>query len=177
MPASVRLADGAHEFGPLAAPAAPADWTDLEVDLHWVDLAERSVARVPLAPGVVGRGGVSARLAVYANVHPDGDFANLVDVDPASPTFREVVARIPLEKLTDGPVAGLPTAGRQARHSAITADGARAFVSHGGDGFISVIDTAAGAVVARIETPTALRGGGYLIAPTLGAPLLELSGR
>ena len=96
---------------------------------------------VPLATGVVGRGGVSETLAVYPNIAPDGDFAILVDADPDSATFRDVIARIALDRLTDGPVVGSPTAGRQSRHAAITPDGGLAFVTHGGDGLISVIDT------------------------------------
>jgi hypothetical protein len=169
--------DGAFEFGPLNASLPPEQWADVKVDLHWVDLEDETVTRMPLAGGVVGRGGVSQSYAVYANVHPDGDFANLVDVDSDSPTFQEVVARIPLDRLADGPVAGTPTAGTQARHSGITPDGAFAFVTHGGEGKISVIDTASQSVVETIVTPTSLSGGGYVIGTTLGAPLFELAGR
>lgn len=169
--------DGAFEFGPLNASLPPEQWADVKVDLHWVDLTDETVTRIPLAGGVVGRGGVSQLYAVYANVHPEGDFVNLVDVDSDSPTFQEVVARIALDPLSNGPVAGSPTAGRQARHSGITPDGAFAFVSHGGEGKISVIDTASRSVIETIVTPTSLSGGGYLIGTTLGAPILELAGR
>jgi YVTN family beta-propeller protein len=171
-------ADGRHVFGPLNAPApSPAEWASVQVDLHWANLADRTGRRISLATGVVGRGGVSEKLAVYPNVSPNGDFAILLDVNPRSETFRDVVARVPLDRLSDGPVVGSSTAGRQARHAAITPDGALAFVTHGGDGLISVIDTATKRVVDRIKTPTPLRGGGYIIAPTLGAPVLELQSR
>ncbi len=141
------------------------------MDLHWVDLAAETVKRTPLARGAVGRGGVSPTLAVYASIYPDGDHANLVDVDPASPGFRGVVARIPLQKLANGPVAGQPTAGKEWRYSAVAPDGRLAFVTHGGEGKISVIDARAKAVVRVLETPTPLRGGGYIVgvAPSGGS--------
>lgn len=169
--------DGRHVFGPLNASVPPAQWAEAEVDLHWVDLASETTKRVPLARGAVGRGGVSRRLAVYASIHPDGDHANLVDVDPASPSFRQVAARVPLPKLANGPAQGKPTAGTEGRHSAITPDGRLAFVTHGGEGRISVIDTAAKAVVRTIETPTPLRGGGYVVGVQPGAGSADFSAR
>lgn len=155
--------DGRHVFGPLAATVAPAQWASAEVDLHWVDMAKQSVTRLPLAKGAVGRGGVSQRFAVYASIHPEGDHANLVDVDPASATFRQVT-RVPLPKLASGPVAGQPTAGRESRHSAITPDGRFAFVTQGGEGKVHVIDTANKAIIHAIDTPTPVRGGGFVVA-------------
>lgn len=169
--------DGRHVFGPLNASVPPAEWAQAEVDLHWVDLAGETTKRVPLARGAVGRGGVSARLAVYASIHPDGDHANLIDVDPASPSFRQVTVRVPLAKLADGPVPGQPTAGKEGRHAAITPDGRFAFVTHGGEGRISVIDTAAKAVVRTITTPTPLRGGGYIVGVQPGAASADFSAR
>lgn len=169
--------DGRHAFGPLNAPVPPASWTDAEVDLHWVDLDSETTKRVPLARGAVGRGGVSAQLAVYASIHPDGDHAIVVDVDPVSPTFRQVVERVPLAKLANGPVAGRPTAGAEGRHSAITPDGRFAFVTHGGEGKISVVDTQAKTVLRTIETPTPLKGGGYVVAMRSGVTSADFSAR
>lgn len=170
-------ADGMHAFGTLNAAVPPEKWAETEVDLHWVDLKSGAAKRLPLARGLVGRGGVSSRYAVYANVHPDGDFANLIDVDPASPAFRTVAARVPLDRLSKGPVAGQSPAGTQSRHSTISPDGRWAFVSHGGDGTISVIDTEKRQVIQKITTPTPLSGGGYLSAITPGSKLFELSAR
>jgi hypothetical protein len=85
--------DGRHVFGPLNASVPPPQWADAEVDLRWADLGSGTTRRTPLARGSVGRGGVSRTLAIYASIHPDGDHANFVDVDPASPGFRQVVAR------------------------------------------------------------------------------------
>lgn len=169
--------DGRHVFGPLNAPVPPAQWAEAEVDLHWVDLASGAVKRTPLARGSVGRGGVSARLAVYANIHPAGDHANFVDVDPASPTFRQIAGRVALPKLADGPVAGQPTTGKEGRHSAITPDGRLAFATQGGEGKVHVIDTGAKAVLRTIETPTPLKGGGYIVAVQPGMESADLSAR
>ncbi len=169
--------DGQYVFGPLNQGPAPEQWAEAQNDLHWARLDDGSVRRTPLAPGIVGRGGVSKTLAVYANVHPDGDFANLVDVDPGSASFREVVARVPLDRLAAAPLPGQSPAGREARFAAITPDGSLAFVTHGGDGLVSVIDTASRTVTATIATPTPLKGGGYAVAVQPGTPLFEYSGR
>ncbi|AOO85055.1 hypothetical protein BHK69_30575 (plasmid) [Bosea vaviloviae] len=170
-------ADGGHVFGPLAASVPPAQWAEAEVDLHWVDLAKQTARRMPLAKGAVGRGGVSEKLAVYASIHSDGDHANLVDVDPASASFRQVVGRVTLPKLVNGPVPGKPTAGAEGRHSAITPDGRLAFVTQGGEGKVAVIDTATKAVVRTIETPTPLKGGAYVVGVQMGAVSADLSAR
>jgi DNA-binding beta-propeller fold protein YncE len=98
-------------------------------------------------------------------------------VSPSSPTFQQVVARIPLEKLTNGPVAGQPVTGKETRSVGITPDGQWAFVSHGGDGRVSVIDTAAKRVARTLELPTPMKGGGYLAAVQLGARLVDPSAR
>lgn len=168
--------DGQHVFGPLNAPVAPEDWASTQVDLHWADLTNDTVKRVPLAKGLVGRGGVSSRYAVYSNVHPDGDYASLVDVDPASASFRQVVGRVPLAKLANAPAAGKPAAGAESRYSAISTDGKTAFVSHGGDGIVSVIDTER-RTIQQLRTPSPLRGGGYLTVVQVGAPLFDVVAR
>lgn len=169
--------DGRHVFGTLNAAVPPEKWAEAKVDVHWADLTTDTVTRLPLAPGLVGRGGVSSRHAVYSNIHPDGDFANILDVNPASAQFRQVVARVPLDKLAGGPVADQPAAGRQSRHSTISVDGRWAFVTHGGDGRISVIDTAERRVTSKLSVPTPLNGGGYIVAVELGAPVFELAAR
>jgi len=169
--------NGRHVFGPLNATVPPAQWANAEVDLHWVDIERQTVARVPLAKGSVGRAGVSSGLAIYASVHPDGDHANLVDIDPASATFRQVTARIALPRLANGPVAGQSSAGRDNRHSAIAPDGRLAFVTQGGEGRVHVIDTAAKAVTRAIETPTPLRGSGFVFVAQPGAVPADFSAR
>ena len=113
---------------------------------------------------------------VYASIHPDGDHGNLVDVDPSSTGFRQVT-RVSLPKLANGPVGGQPTAGREGRHSAITPDGRFAFVSQGGESKVHVIDTATKAILRVIDTPTPLRGGGFLFAAQPGVATADFSAR
>jgi hypothetical protein len=169
--------DGRHLFAPINARVSAPQWAEAEVDLHFVDLADEATKRIALAKGAVGRGGVSQTLAVYASIHPDGDNANLVDVDPKSPTFRHVVSRVPLPKLAEGPIAGQSTTGRQSRHSAITPDGRFAFVSQGGEGVVHVIDTAKKEIVQTIKTPTPLRGGGFILGVQPGLASADASMR
>ena len=94
-----------------------------------------------------------------------------------SATFQQLVAVVPLLPLRHGPVAGEPTTGTEMRTGTITPDGRWAFVSHGGDGVISVIHTAAPRVTALLRLPTPLQGGGYLVAVQPGAPVLDTHAR
>ena len=167
--------DGRYIYGAIARtePAGAELWATREVDLQAVDLETRSPRRTVLTTGIVSRFQISRRYALFANVTAAGDFAILVDVEPGSSTFQQVVARIALPRLTNGPVAGQPTTGKEAHASAITPDGKWAFVSHGGEGKVSVIDTAQKRVVGTIRTPTTLAGGGYLFALQPGSAPLE----
>ncbi|MET0388211.1 MAG: hypothetical protein ABW321_19720, partial [Polyangiales bacterium] len=166
-----RLAwDGVFIYGAVSANTsdAPEAWADAVVDVHVSDLLNNSARRVPLATGIVSKFQLSRTHALFANVSGAGDFAYLFDVARGSPTYQQVVAQIPLTPLSDGPVVGEPTAGKQTRGSAITPDGRWGFVSHGGDGLISVIDVQAQKVTSELETPSALLGGGYLVAVQAG---------
>lgn len=120
---------------------------------------------------------MSRTLAVFASIHPDGDHANLVDVDPASSGFRQVTGRVPLPKLANGPVPGTPAAGAEGRHSAITPDGRFAFVTQGGEGKIAVIDTRTKTIARMLEIPTPLKGGGYVLALQSGEASSDFSAR
>ncbi|MET0340211.1 MAG: hypothetical protein ABW252_04385 [Polyangiales bacterium] len=175
-----RLAHDGHTiYGAItqSKPAEPERWAEKQVDLHIADVTSSKASRQPLTTGIVPKFQLSQRYALFANVTAEGDFAILVDVRTASPTYQQVVARIPLPKLVAGPVAGQPIAGKEARASAITPDGRFGFVSHGGEGKISVIDTEARAVVRTLETPTALAGGGYLVAGQRGIQPVDTCAR
>jgi DNA-binding beta-propeller fold protein YncE len=161
-----------------SAPALdPSQWAAQQNYIHAVDLRTETARLLPLAPGVVGRFSRSRPYALFWNIHPDGDHAYLLDIDPSSPTFQQMVMSVPLTPLSHGPVAGEPTTGKEARTGTITPDGRWAFVSHGGDGVISVIATAARRVTTMLSLPTPLSGGGYLVAVQLGMPLLDMHAR
>jgi YVTN family beta-propeller protein len=158
--------DGRYIYGAIthAMPAAPESWATREVDFHAADLETGTAKRLALTTGIVPKFQLAKPYAFFANITGTGDFGVLVDVTAGSPTFQQVIARVPLTALTRGPKAGESPAGKEARASAITPNGRWAFVSHGGDGKISVIDTSTKAVSATVTTPTALAGGGYMIA-------------
>ena len=67
--------------------------------------------------------------------------------------------------------------GQQLRLPALTPDGQWGFVTHGGDGLISVINTAQAEVVQELEVPTPLGGGGYLTAVQKKMKLSDTIGR
>jgi hypothetical protein len=158
-------------------PAGDEHWAERAVDLHIADLESASARRLPLTTGIVPKFQLSKSLALFANVTADTDYAILVDVDSASPSFQEKVAQIELTRLAGGPIAGQPIGGKQARASAITPNGKWAFVSHGGEGRISVIDTGRKELVGAIETDTDLSGGGYLLAVQPGTRPVDTCAR
>lgn len=172
--------DGRYIYGAIAqsAPEGAERWAERAVDLHVVDLDTKSATRSGLTKGTVAKFQLSQNLALFANVNESGESqAILVDVVSGSPTFQQVVARVPLAPLSQGPVVGQSTSGGQALGSAITPDGKWGFVSHGGDGKVSVIDTASRSVVRVIDTPTPLDKGGYLFALQRGVEPVDTCAR
>jgi hypothetical protein len=169
--------DGRYMYGSLAAAVPAEGWTDRVNDIHVADLQAGAAKRMELARGIVGRSGLSERYTFFYSIHPDGDEAILFDVREGSPTFQQVAARISLEPLANGPVPGESASGKNLRGGSITPDGRWAFVSHGGEGRISVIDTEQRQVTASLSVPTALAGGGFLVAWQPGTPLVDLLGR
>lgn len=171
--------DGIYIYGAVqaATPTEPERWADREVDVHVSDLLNETAKRIPLGRGIVPKFQLSRTYALFSNVTGEGDYVHLFDVSRGSPSFQQVVAKIELEPLASGPIAGQPVEGAEARASAITPDGCWGFVSHGGEGFISVIDTQRKAVLRTIHTPTPLRGGGYLVAVQPGVTPTDTTAR
>jgi hypothetical protein len=169
--------DGNFVYGLAAATVKAEEWDKRENDLHIADLKSGTAKRLPFIKGNAPRFALSVPYAVFANIHPEGDFVHLVDVDPKSAKFQQVVGRVKLDPLANGPVAGKTAAGTESRAVAVTPDGKWAFASHGGDGLISVIDTKQQQVVQKLKVETPLKGGGYLIAVQPGAPLVDLGVR
>jgi YVTN family beta-propeller protein len=170
-------ADGVTVLGAVAGPVpSPADWADTPQDVHAVNLWTHGAHRFRLGNGVVPRFALSEPFAVFVTVHPYADELHLVDVDPRSPRYLRRVGSVELERMSNGPVGGQPTAGREARFVAVTPDGRYAFTTHGGDGKISVVDTATLSVT-QLAVPTALSGGGYIVAVQPGTELFDLFAR
>jgi hypothetical protein len=139
-------------------------WEGWENDAYIGNLETGEATRIPLGPGLVYRQALSDPFALYFTQHPDGDAAHLLDTNPKSPTFHQLVAHIPLDSLSNPPLPGDDPFAAESRRVAITPDGRWGFISHGGDGVISVIDTQSKQVVRKLEVPTPLTAGGYLVA-------------
>jgi YVTN family beta-propeller protein len=174
-----RLAyDGVTALGAIAGPvAAPEQWADTPQDIHVLNLRTLEAHRFRLGNGIVPRFALSKTFAVFVTVHPYGDALHLLDVRPQSQTYLKRTGIVDLAPLSDGPVAGQPPTGREARFVAVTPDGRYAFATHGGDGKISVIDIATLSVTKVVQLPTALRGGGYITAVQPSAPIVDLIAR
>lgn len=169
--------DGGGVLGALGvAPADPAAWADTRQDVHAVDLKTKTAKRFGLGRGIAPRFANSSSVAVFATVHPDGDKLRLLDVRPGSPTLHQFTGEAPLAAMTNGPVAGQPTAGRERRFVAVTPNGRWAFASHGGDGKVSMVDTG-NRSVREFAVPTPLKGGGYLVGINLSFFPADLMGR
>lgn len=175
----VRLAaDGRHLYSYMADRGDDdTAWETWRNDAYVADLTTDDATRVELGPGLVYRFALSDPYALFVNIHPDGDNAHLLDTDPDSASYGEIVATVPLDPLTEGPKAGESPWDAEGRIAAISPDGATGFVSHGGDGLISVIDTEVGEVVEKLEVPTPLEGGGYMIAVGDKMPFADTVGR
>jgi DNA-binding beta-propeller fold protein YncE len=171
-------ADGRHLYSYLRTAPAKSTWKDWSNDLFVVDLAKDEAKRIPVGNGLVYRLADSPKLALFVQYSPSGDQALLLDADPASPTFQTVTAKVPLAALTKAPGPDGDVWSSDAfRIAGMTPDGAFGFVTHGGDGRISVIDTGKKEVVRTIEVATKLDGGGYVVGVTRGAPLVDTIGR
>jgi YVTN family beta-propeller protein len=173
-----RLAnDGVTALGAIAGlVATPEQWADTPQDIHVLNLKTLEAHRFRLGHGIVPRFALSKAFAIFVTVHPYGDELHLLDVRPESKTYLKRIGAVDLEPLSNGPVAGQPAAGREARFVGVTPDGRYAFATHGGDGKISVIDTVTLSVT-QVIVPTALTGGGYITAVQPGARIVDLIAR
>jgi DNA-binding beta-propeller fold protein YncE len=164
----LRRAPGAGALVTYVTDRSADAWGDWTTDAVIFDPAADSTLRVPLGDGLVYRLGIGDGYALFFTQVPQedpvGDQAHLLDIDPASETYGQIVASIPLPALSgQGTSATSIWEAGELRIAAMTPDGSLGFVTHGGDGVISVIDTEAGEIVDTIEVPTPLAGGGYLV--------------
>ena len=100
----------------------------------------------PLVRDCCNRFALSKTVALYILQGPQGDRAFLLDADPQSPTFTQIMTTIALPALQEPLDPDLPplAEGQQLRLPALTPDGQWGFVTHGGDGLISVIKHGSG---------------------------------
>ena len=159
--------------------ADPTDWTQWSNDAYIGNIETGAVTRVALGPGLLHRFALSKTVALYILQGPQSDRAFLLDADPQSPTFTQIMTTIALPALQEPLDPDLPplAEGQHLRLPALTPDGQWGFVTHGGDGMISVINTAQAEVVQQLGVPTPLAGGGYLTAVQKKMKLSDTIGR
>lgn len=156
--------DGRHIVSYISDRSADeTDWTEWTNSAMVVDTASGAVLRPVIGDGYVYRFGLAEGLALFSVMGAAGDEAVLLDLDPASDTFGTMVQRIPLAPMSGGPRPDEPIYEiNQYRAVTVSPDGTLGFVTHGGDGVITVLDPGTGDITGSIETPTDLDGGGYL---------------
>lgn len=171
--------DGDTLYGPIGKGQAlpPERWAQAQNRLHAVDMATETTRITGLPKGIIGRSAQARQYALFPVISGPRDSALLLDTDRTSTRFGAVLQRIPLEKLSNGPETGISSVGTERRSAAITTSGDRGFVSHGGDGLISVLDTGRAVVSQTVRVPTPLRGGGYLVAVERGRALVDVMAR
>lgn len=154
-------------------------WREWTNDAYILDVNAETATRIEIGNGLVYRLAESSRYASYAQYHPDGDFAHFLDTDPTSETFHTFVGKVPLPAMSKTPTGedASPWESEAFRLTGILPSGAYAFVTHGGDGKISVIDTSRMSIVGTITTPSPLDFGGYLLGMEQGARTSDTLGR
>ncbi len=154
-------------------------WRDWTNDVFIADVNSETAIRLSVGQGLVYRLSESNKFALFAQYHPDGDFAHFLDTDPASPTFHTVVASIPLPAMTKMPTGddASPWESEAFRLTGMLPSGRYGFVTQGGDGKIVVIDTADMSIAGTIDAPTPLNYGGYVIGMEEGARTADSVGR
>lgn len=154
-------------------------WRDWQNDAFIVNVHDETTKRVELGNGLVYRLATSSRFAVFAQYHPDGDFALFLDTDPSSPTHHDIVGRVALSAMGATPTGpdATPWDTPAFRLTGMVPSGEYAFVTHGGDGAISVIHTGSMTIVGTISTPSPLNYGGYVVGMEVGASGADTSGR
>ena len=154
-------------------------WKDWVSDAYVVDVQNETAKRIEIGKGLVYRLADSEKYAMFVQYHPDGDFAHFMDTDAKSDTFQEIIAKVPLEAMSKTPTEpeADPWSSEAFRMAGMVPSGRYAFVSHGGDGKVSMIDTASMEVAGEIELPTPLDYGGYLLGVEPGAVVRDTVGR
>ncbi|MFT4038702.1 MAG: hypothetical protein QM692_11020, partial [Thermomicrobiales bacterium] len=173
-------ADGAHVFGVMTPGLDDATlWAETTVSNHITNLETLEARRLPIATGTIGyRWGLTDRYALWAGYDGKAAHAYLLDADASSPTFGEVAHTVPVARPTHAAAAGEDHEGAEFyMMTTISPDSAYGFVTISGDSRIQVIDLSSLEIVAEIETPTAMAGGGYTTVLQPGITPVDLWAR
>ncbi|GAA1491961.1 hypothetical protein [Curtobacterium herbarum] len=171
--------DGSTAVGSQAgATTAGTSWDQVPAYLTTSSTASRSIRSVPLGTGLFTRAAVTSRFAAVALSSGSGDALVLVRKQ-ADGIYDGRRTSIALQPLRHGPVAGQSATGAAVRFTAATDDGTSVFVTRGGEGTITQIDTAGAtpSVTRTITVPSDLSDGGYLTTVDSTVRPYDLSGR
>jgi hypothetical protein len=171
--------DGSTAVGSQAgATAAGTSWDQVPAYLTTSSTSSSSIRSVPLGKGLFTRAAVTSRFAAVALTSGSGDALVLVRKQ-ADGIYDGRQTSIALQPLRQGPVAGKSATGAAVRFTAATDDGRSVFVTRGGEGTITQIDTAGTkpSVTRTITLPSDLSDGGYLTTVDSTVRPDDLSGR
>jgi hypothetical protein len=174
------LADGVHVMGVMTPGLEePSQWAETEVTNHITNMETLEAARLPVDVGTIGyRWGLAEEIALWAGYNADGARAYIIDAVPDSPSFGTPVATVEVTMPGNAAVPGEDYNDSEFYlMTAVSPDGAYGFVTISGDGLIQVIDLATQAIVADIQVPSALAGGGYTTVVQPGVVPVDLWAR
>ncbi len=154
-----------------------AAWDKIPAYLMSGSVTEGKTALTPLGQGIATRAAVTSRFATVVLTQDGSD--NLIMIDRSSDTglYDGKKSAVALEPLKAGPVAGQDSKKAEARFIAATQDGESVFVSRGGEGTVTEIDTAESKTKRTITFPTKLASGGYLAVIGSSGDPFDLGGR
>jgi hypothetical protein len=171
--------DGTTVVGSQAgATPAGTSWDQVPAYLTTSSTTSTGITSVALGKGLFTRAAVTPRFAAVALTAGAGDSLLLVRKG-ADGVYDGRTTSVALPPLRHGPVAGQPAAGAAVRFTAATDDGTSVFVSSGGEGTVTQIDTAGAepSVTRTITLPSELADGGYLTTVDPAVRPYDLSGR
>ena len=171
--------DGATAVGAQAgATEKDAGWDTIPAYLTSASMTSGKLTSVNLGSGSFTRVAVTPQFAAVSLTSGSGDSLVLVKKGDDG-AFNGEQTTVALDPLKNGPVVGQPAGKASVRFTAATDDGSSAFVTRGGEGQITQIDTStANPVVLRtITVPSDLSDGGYLTTVDSEVKPYDLSGR
>lgn len=174
------LPDGVHIFGVMTPGLDDRGlWAETMVSNHITNMETLTAQRVPVDVGTIGyRWGVTDKYALWAGYNAAGARAYLLDANPESSGFGSVIETIEVSMPSAAAKPGQDHEGSEFYlMTAVTPDSAYGFVTISGDGLIQVLDLAARQVIAEIETPSPLAGGGYTTVVQSGIVPVDLWAR
>ncbi|MDQ4503644.1 hypothetical protein [Sinomonas sp. ASV322] len=140
-------------------------------------MAGGPAATVALGEGIFARASVSSHFAATSMAESSGDSLVLVARNEKTGFFDGRVSKIKLTPLAAGPVVGQDAKKAEARFVAATDDGLSVFVTRGGEGKVTQVDTASSRERRTIDYPTKLTGGGYITVVDAAVDGYDLNGR